>query len=716
MSDRLIFFRGYGPTLRDERQRRRQRRRRLFCCLLPLLLLLTIGALLLRKPALRAWRRLFPPAPPIAARKLSFPLEVTTDKTEYLRYDLVRASVTYLNADGEPIRDEPPDVRILQDGEPAETVGGIKHVPLSLDRDSGKWIVRWPVPWNAPPADYVLRVTARIDAEQWEWLSAAERQRLRREQRRLGREPPKLHDEGRSYGVATAPFRVSDRKPVAMAPGLGVLTLEATWNLATARLRRPDGTEGDWRAIFDWCEFVGANALWYRAGYTDARSGRLTLQRPWMTLAREQVPLLAEEARKRGISFGPYMVAYDTTGPRARRPDYDYAYDYRATRGVHQTDFVSLLDARRVNHMIDLATSMRKRHGVDYVGVDYLRTDGDGYEMVDEFVRDLSVQVPTGWGSWDRRRRMIWLQNKVEVEWNYNRDLFDRWNWFRGRKTALIVKELVEAGALDGRLYAFTLSWAHGKQHGQDPAMLGDAGLAINAVMLYQVESQAHFNEVIRSWGEYCRRGQFNLVVGDQVDWYWHQSTKEPAGPEELYNRLRRGTKMIRDDLAKGIFVHDLNRILHSPRLGPYPGTEWALAGAAAITALRTDWGLYPLRVSVNAPKSAAIGMPLNVRATVSNVSGKPLHNVRLRLHQTAGVQHLSAATVRVPTIPVQSARTVTFRVRFPTRMPSRGSRFMLAVRASWPGESEPVRKATDIPSGARLPPVAVAVGYVNGR
>ncbi|MGD8237163.1 MAG: hypothetical protein PVH68_01310 [Armatimonadota bacterium] len=716
MPDRRVFFRDYGPPLRDERQRRRERRRRIMYRVVPVLILLAVAVVLLHRPALRAWRLLFPPAPRTAAPRVPFPLEVTTDKDEYFRYDLVRARVRYVNAGGKPIRDEPPDVRILENGQPAESVGGIKHAPLRFDEPSGTWVVRWPVPWNAPPADYVLRARAQIDADQWEWLSVDERRRLEREQRRLGREPPKVYDEGESHCVATAPFRVAKRKPAAIAPGLGVLTLETTWNLPSIRLPRPDGSEGDWRVIFDWCEYIGANALWYRAGYTDARGRALTLQRPWLGLARDQVAVLAEEARNRRVSLGPYMYAYRTEGPRAQRPDYDYACDYRAGRGVHQTAFVSLLDGRRVTHMADFATQMRRLPGVELVGVDYLRTDGDGYEMVDEFVRDLSVEVPPGWDAWPRAQRMKWLQTKVEVLWNTNRDLYDRWNWFRARKTALIVRQIVDAdrdrprdAKLDGRFYAFTLSWMHGKQHGQDPAMLVDAGLGLDAVMLYQVQSQEHFDVVVRSWSEYARRGQFNLVVGDQVDWFWHQSTKVPAGPEELYNRLRRGTKMIQGDLAKGVFVHDLRRVISSPRRGPYPGTEWALAAAAAITALRADWAVQPAKVSLEAPRSAAIGVPFQARVAVKNVGGQPLDNVVLRLHSTAGVQRVGRASVRLPTIPSNSTEVATFRVRLPRRAPARASRFMVAVRASWP-------EAADRQEPAPVPPVAVVMRYVNGR
>ena len=716
MSDRLIFFRGYGPPLRDERQRRRQRRRRILYCVVPLLIVVAGSVVLLRRPALRAWRLVFPPTPRGAAPRVAFPVQVTIDKDEYYRYDLVRASITYVDARGKPMKDEPPDVRILENGQPAESIGGIRHPPLRFDAASGTWVVRWPVPWNARPADYLLRVTAEIDAEEWEWLSAEERARLEREQRRLGREWPKLYDEGRSYCVATAPFRVLNRAQAAVPPGLGVLTVEATWDLPKVRLGRPDGTEGDWRAIFDWCEFIGANALWYRAGYTDARGSKLTLKRPWLAVATDQVPRLAKEARRRGISFGPYIYAYRTEGPRAQRPDYDYAYDYESGHGLHHTSFVSLLDGRRVRHMAELATEMRRTPGVEAVGVDYLRTDGDGYEMVDEFVRDLSVDVPGGWDAWPPARKMQWLQTKVEVLWNYNPDLFDRWNWFRSRKTALIVKEIVDAdrdrpkdARLDGRFYAFTLSWMHGKQHGQDPAMLSDVGLGMDAVMLYQVQSQPRFEEIIRSWGEYARRGQFNLVVGDQVDWYWHQSTKEPAGPEELYNRLRRGTKMVKGDLAKGVFIHDLRRILGSPRRGPYPGTEWALAGAAAITALRSDWGLYPLTLALEVPESAAIGAAFQVRVAARNIGAKPLEKVVLRLHNTAGVAPVGPSTVRLSTIPANSTRAATFRVRFPAHMPARASRFMLAVRATWPESGERER-------GPALPPVAVAMRYVNGK
>ena len=48
---------------------------------------------------------------------------------------------------------------------------------------------------------------------------------------------------------------------------------------------------------------------------------------------------------------------------------------------------ISLSDNRRLQDIIALAQKFEKNDGIDFIGLDFIRTGhSDGYEMVDEFV------------------------------------------------------------------------------------------------------------------------------------------------------------------------------------------------------------------------------------------------------------------------------------------------------------------------------------------
>ncbi|MFQ6099215.1 MAG: hypothetical protein ACE5O2_15895, partial [Armatimonadota bacterium] len=491
-------------------------------------------------------------------------------------------------------------------------------------------------------------------------------------------------------------------------PGLGALVLEATWNLEEQPIPLPHGGNSDWRAIFDWCDYIGANALWYVAGYTDARDTKLSLDDPWVGRYVEMVPKLAEEARRRGVQFGAYAIAYSTFGDRSRLPAYDYAWDVKAGR-VLQTSFVSLDDVRRRQHLADWTKVVAAPEGTSYTGLDYIRTGSDGYEMVDEFVADMSVDVPDGWAGWPRERRIRWLQGKVEADWLHNPDMCDRWNWFRARKTALAVRDVIRLSGSPKPLWCFILGWKHGQPHGQDVVMFTDAGVAFNAVMLYEIDRREHHDLILKWWGEYIEPGQTNLVVGDTVNWRLHQRLYQPAGPEEMYRRITTATHMIPGELAKGVFVHDLSRFFMRARTGPYPGKEWAIAGAAAISKLRMDWGLYPLRVSIAASPQVPVGAPFTISVRLTGLTKAPLHNVHVELMQTQGVEAISARRLVVGSVPAGGTQQAAFQVRLPGHVADRKDRFMLAARVTWP-DTPPQ------PKSEGLPQRITAIRYVNGR
>ncbi|MFQ6132003.1 MAG: hypothetical protein ACE5R4_08210, partial [Armatimonadota bacterium] len=372
-----VFLRGYGPKLKTARQRRHERQRRFCCCGLPTILLLVVLVLALRGPVKHLWKRFFA-GDEILPPKVSFPLEVDTEQEEYPRYGLVKISVRYVDHRGMPIGHVPPDLEVLFKGEAVTSVGGMERPPLRYDASAGRWVARWPVPWNATPGTYQVRATAEIDPLEWPWLTVEERRQLRRE----GAEEPEPPTGGTTYCAAMAPIRIQARPAPEIAPGLGVLTLEAGWDLRGAPVRRPDGSEGDWRAVFDWCEYLGCDAFLYRAGVTESWGGPLTLASPWRQSYIDMVPLLADEARRRGIKFGVYMIACRTYGEdKSSLPAYQYAWDIGRGGSLVQSDFVSLLDGNRVSHMVDFLKLMQEEPNVDFVGADYIRTGEDGYEM-----------------------------------------------------------------------------------------------------------------------------------------------------------------------------------------------------------------------------------------------------------------------------------------------------------------------------------------------
>lgn len=705
-----VFLRGYGPKIKSPRRRRYERQRRFCCCGLPTIILLVVLVVALRGPVKHLWRRVFV-GEEILPPEVPFALELSTDAQEYPRYGLVKVAVRYVDHRGMPIGEVPPDLEVRFRGETVAGVGGMDTPVLTYDQTKGEWVSRWPVPWNAKPGTYQVRATAEIYPPNWPWLTVAERQQLRKE-RRQEPEPP---TGGRAYCVASVPIRIAAREPPEVPPGLGVLTLETAWDLRNESIVLPDGGKGDWRAVFDWCEYLGCNAFLYRAGVTDSDVGPLSLESPWAQVYIDMVPLLADEAERRGIMFGAYMIACTAYGSKENLPRYSFALDIKGGQPV-RTDYISLLDSRRVSHMVGFLRAMQEERNVDFVGVDYIRTDQDGYEMATEFARDMSIEVPSAWGGWDPTQRARWVQYRVEERWKDNRNTFERWNWFRARKTASLVEKLIRFSHLRKPFWAFTLSWMHGTQHGQDPLMMTDAGLAMDGAMLYQVESQEHFQIMTDSWREYdIRPGGLNLVPGNQVDWYWHQKTRVPAGPELYYQRLRAGTAMMGGEparRARGVFIHDLSRIvsrLPMRRGEPYPGTEWALAGAAAISRLRSDWGLYPLVLDLEVPKSHLFHSQFRVSAQISNLTEEELKDVEVSLYDTMGVTIVSGRSRTISSVPAEGKTSVPFVVRLTAPSSARANRFMIAAQATWPKGQGPEE-------GRNLPRKFVAFKYVNGR
>lgn len=428
---------------------------------------------------------------------------------------------------------DPPRVVVRRGGQDVTTVAGIRELPLRRI-EKGVWGARWPVPWNAPEGEYRPALLGRPELD--------------------GRLRPR-------------PFRVGRRKPRLSPDGLVVATLERNEPFEGMRLRGPDGRETDWRGILDWAQSLGANAFWMAGASTPGEGPGET----WLAPNRELIPEVAKECRRRGMKFGVYVLYSLTLDGANKVPAYEYALDIEGGRPV-ETRAISIRERRRLDDVVAFLRPFAWNKDVDMVGVDYIRNALGGVELVEDFVAEFpALALPREWASLSKEERMLWLARKKAMR--KDAAFVDAWQWWRARRVALIVKELKRRLG-DKPMWAFTLTWAKGWQHGQDPVMMNDAGIDLDALMFYEAD-KAQYAAMMDDWRAYARRGDVNLVPGNIFDWNLHQ--RDPSGPGEFGRRLDLALdRVYADGPARGVFFHDIGRLVWSRRLGKWGSEGWA--------------------------------------------------------------------------------------------------------------------------------------------
>ena len=456
-------------------------------------------------------------------------------KSEHFRYDFVEAVLTARDPVlQESFAADSPRAVVTRGGVLVTTIGGRAEIVLTREAPD-RWTGRWPVPWNAPPGEYRLALAGR----------------------------PEL-----SRRLRTTPFRIAARVPRPMPDGFVVATLESVAPLSEFSARGPDGRRGDWRVLLDWAQWLGADAFWMLAGQTPGPGpGEV-----WQPANRERLAEVAEECRRRGMKFGVYAMFSLTMSSKNRVPGYRYAEEIRDGAPA-PTRAVSLTDPQRLEDAAALLAGLAATPGVDMVGIDYIRNALGGYELVDEFVAEMpGLPLPPEWPSLSRAERMTWLARKKIMRRDMR--IVDAWQWWRARRAALVVKAITERLPRDTPFWAFTLTWDKGWHHGQDPVMMNDAGVDMDALMFYEAD-KAQYAQMLREWGAYLRRGDAQVVPGNIFDWGLHQ--KDPAGPAEFGRRLRAARdRVYGDGRARGYFYHDLARLVSGRRLGPWGTRGWA--------------------------------------------------------------------------------------------------------------------------------------------
>jgi len=680
-------------------RKRRHAQQRASCALMVVAAFLLI-ALLSQRGRIAG---LLPSRPPPREGSLtSFPMALTVKTREVWRDGLVPIVVSAFGPDGRPAPlPEPPQVAVLRGGVPQPTVGHVETLRPTYDRRLKAYVAYWPVPWNAPLGEYAVEARCKLaKPEAWAWGAPVR-----------AMPPSRKKDDRLSEAVARGQLIVRGRRPPALQPGLCVVTWED--HPPTGRLRRPDGSMGDWRALLDWAEFMGADALWCRGAVTQVGNWPLTMQQPFAP-DEPGIRRLAAEAHLRGIKFGVWAVAFATfpKGRNSGKPAYRYAQILRADGSLADHDFISLLDTDRPRHLADFLRRMSEDPNVDMVGLDYFRPDQGGYEIVDEFLRTMPVKVPQDLFSLSRLERVRHVARLVEREWRTHTDFYEQWEWYQAHLVAERLREITLRAQLRKPLFVFMFGWNHGSQSGQDPLMLTDAGADALAVMLYQISSTRQFALMVEQWRQYVGAAQANLIPGDQVDFYWHQNMTRPrAAPEELYRRiLTAHDKFSAGGKTLGVFWHDISRAAVVGRTGPYPGREWALAGAAAFSAVRRAWNVYPLTASLSVPPEVPVGAVFTAEVVLESLCDRPVRGLRLNIENTQGIELVEERAKTLAELPARGQVRMPWRMKVCSPNPARANRFMVACRVTWPdGDYGPAFRRD-------IPRTIIVMQYLNAR
>ncbi|MBI4061923.1 MAG: hypothetical protein HY403_10875 [Elusimicrobia bacterium] len=459
-------------------------------------------------------------------------LKLSASKPAYLHYDIVELTL----ASGDPSLDEgfaaaPPRLAVTRGTETVTTIAGIREMK-AVRVAPGLWAAKWPVPWNAPAGDYRPVLLGRPD---------------------LGER------------LAVFPFKIGRRRPKPMPKGLVVATLESAAPLASMTVKGPDGSMTDWRGLLDWAQYVGADAFWMLGGQTPG----LGKNEIWMSANLKLIPKVAEECRRRGLRFGVYAM-FSLTMSKREVPGYEYALEIKDGKSI-VTRAISIRDHNRLSDVAAFLKPYAEDPNVDWVGLDYIRNALGGYELVDDFVAEMpGVVVPPEWPRLSREERMTWLARKKIMR--RDMEFVEAWEWWRARRVALVVKE-IKARLVGKPLWTFALTWEKGWHHGQDPVMMSDAGADVVALMFYEAD-KAQYAEMMKSWREYVKINDVQLLPGNIFDWGLHQ--KDEAGPGEFGRRLKAAVSGVyADGPARGVFYHDMARLLWG-RLGTWGTRGWA--------------------------------------------------------------------------------------------------------------------------------------------
>ena len=548
---------------------------------------------------------------------------------------------------------------VFREGNPVETVAGIRDVILKSDGTGHRLSAHWPIPFNAPAGTYIVRMTVHS---------------------------PRM-TETKTFESA---FTLAPLSPHWMPPGYTALTLEGGIKAVAGKYPPPDGEGSDSPAqALDWAQFLGADAFLFLAGQTSVWSGFHLKEfpfSPWMLRLSDQY---ARAAHEKGIKYGVYLTTFRVVGDAWQEAPYRFALGYdREADKLKPIDFISLKDTTRLDDLVGILKKFQNDDGIDLIGFDYIRTGEGGYEWVDDFVSDFNLETPPGFKEWPPEERSLWLARRIERDQSTTiRLLFE---WWRAHKVAETLKDLLARARVTKPVFTFTLGWQMGHQHGQDPAMYIDAGVGVNNIMLYQ-RARGQVEEMKVHWPPYLAKGNGMYVLGEMVDFNWVQKSLSPPGPEELFDReTETFANWFPVNASLGMYWHDLYRLVYGAK-GPYTSVEWAFSGGKAFSFLRQAENVSPILTKIDVPREIPAGVPFTFSVEILNRSGEDLKGLTL-LQYDPSKETLSVLSKVGPfSLPAGHKTRISNLVAFTPKEPhpERDNRWMVAVVVQKPGSRE---------------------------
>lgn len=576
----------------------------------------------------------------------------STDKKAYYHFEIIKIFAEPKNVQiPEELRNEKITAVVVFESNVVTTIGGLANLYLSYSSSTARWEGSWPCPWNAPDGEYEVKLH----------LS------------------DKLREQNLTIDSMPA-FKITRKKPTKFSNPACVITMEDSSPIISRRVVNPDGKATDWKGLLDWIEFTGADTFWVLTGVTEYYVKPLDPEFPWITNNLDCLAEVGRECHKRGIKFGVWAMAYITDGKEKYAPKYEFAVGYN-NGTLSRTRSISIRDEKRVDDLIKFYKRISSVPEIDYFGIDYIRNALGGYELVDDFVREMNPKLPDGWEKFSRDERIFWLARKKVAR--KDKYFIDQWQWWRARRCSLILKRIIEEVKFTKPFWAFTLSWEKGWQHGQDPIMFNDAGIDMDSIMLYEC-NRPQYDALIKDWHRYVYNDQVNLVVGNEIDWPLHQSTLNPAGPEEFFNRIMTAVDQIYADsgMPQGIFLHCLNRALGGRR-GPYPKEEWLYTGASAFSELRRKSNSISFGCNVDVPQHLAIGTQVEAKINLERFNPDVKETV-LNVLPSADVAVSGPEKQKIVWETGVTTKTVSIPFRVSSVNYARGLRYILPVKLEW--------------------------------
>lgn len=452
-------------------------------------------------------------------------------------------------------------------------------------------------------------------------------------------------------GIAKRFDIVHSKLPSAKA-GFSVVNMEYVVPLDTAKVIAPDKKDKGYRGIVDWINYIDADALWMLVAQTNGWDSKVNPQNPWTAGGFRNLKLLGPVVKEKGLLLGAYIMSFYTPGDGKRLVQYQPSLGYDLqTDTLYASKHVSLIDDNRIKHIAQAARKFQNDENVDFIGFDFIRTGrADGYEMGNVVIRDMNIPTPKKYEQFSEVEKVKWFARLVKNP--NNQSAIKKWRWWRAHKVASIVHNVIKMAKVDKPVWTFTLGWNWGHQHGQDPYMFFDAGVFIDAVMLYEA-SKEMFRNMMHMWPRYMFPSGNNLMVGNSADVRLLDSTLPHPAVEYVYRSKKGYRRVYGKGLAKGIFMHDISRALWSRHRG-LDVSEWALVHGNVTSSYRQELGILPYSGSIVFNKDRSSGT-----ITVKNNGESAIPSVSLRYSATPA---WSAVTDDVPkTFSLEPGETKTF-------------------------------------------------------